>query len=146
MSSVTASVLVGPNHPNDNGICPTHLALLHEGSRAAWVLHHLPDPRWPLQMPVIAPETVVDDLFDLIVREVLPTYGAVPRAAGDECDVAGLEVPGLALAVTTFDRSLLHSHLGRLRSLRVTEVTLADQTWQRYRSSWTGEWVVSGCL
>ncbi len=142
MSSVTASVLIGTNHPNDNNICPTHLALLHEGSRATWILYHLPDPRWPLSATVRSPETVIDDLVSLINDQVLPTYQPARAPLTSGRPGVGLEVPGLALAVTTFRPSLLGEHLARLRGLQVTEVTLAEQTWRRYHSSWTGDWVV----
>lgn len=143
MSSVTASVLIGTNHPNDNNICPTHLALLHEGSRATWVLHHLLDPRPPHQAAVRSPETVVSDLATLIERQVLPLYEPDRRPPASSRREVGLELPGLALAVTTFHQSLLGDHLDELRALQSTEVTVAEQTWQRYRSSWTGDWTVT---
>lgn len=142
MSSVTASVLVGTNHPNDNSVCPTHHALLYEGSRATWVLHDLTAPQQAIRAPVSAPETVVNDLFGLITRKVLPPDGPTSDWETGNGVSAGLEIPGLALAVTTFGGSLLREHLEQLRGLRITEVTVADQVWQRYRSWWTGEWVV----
>lgn len=142
MSSVTASVLIGTNHPNDNWVCPTHHALLYEGSQATWILHNLNTAQRPQRAPVRAPEMVVDDLFRLISRKVLPRDVPTLRWATGDSELAGLEIPGMALAVTTFDGSLLHEHLERFRSLRVSEVTVTNQVWQRYQSWWTGEWVV----
>ena len=41
MSSTTAIIAIGSMHPNDGCINASHLAQLHEGSRATWTLHAL---------------------------------------------------------------------------------------------------------
>lgn len=116
MSSVTAIVAVGSMHPNDGCINPSHIALLHEGSRAAWTLHDLsehPEARrkWMPESPdLIAPT---------LINEILPL-----------CD-------GCAISVTIFDGISLRAN--DLQALTDRDIEISRPIWSRTYNEWTSD-------
>lgn len=75
MGSVAASALIGNMHPNDGRICPTHIVLLWEGDRSAWVLSELARPARTTWRPY----TYERNVPDLLALLAVPVLGAVPN-------------------------------------------------------------------
>jgi len=156
MGAVTASVLIGSMHPNDGTICPTHHALLWEGSRAAWELRSLRgDGRVTTWHPRRHDEVVTAYLAMLAVRVLrVPTSSAglrgraVAPADGDRVEVnrlaaATLAFQGLAMAVTIHDPASA-LRLDDVQAFGHRDLMVATPEWSRIWSRWSGEWEVRG--
>jgi len=119
MSSVTAIIAIGSMHPNDGCINPSHIALLHEGNRAAWTLHDLsehPEARrkWMPESPELIAPT--------LVNEILPLCNAG------------------AISATLVHNSSLRT--ADLQALTEIDVEINHRTWSRIFSAWTNDWRV----
>ncbi len=117
MGSVAASALIGNMHPNDGRICPTHIALLWEGNRSAWVISDLAGPARKTWRPYTY-ERNVPELLALLAVVIL---GAVPNnermlkrdvtmvaSDSEELDRLAaftLDFKGMAISVTIIDES-----------------------------------------
>ena len=120
MSSVTAIIAIGSMHPNDACINPTHLALLHEGDRAAWTLHDLsehPEARrkWMPESPDLIAVT--------LINEILPLCNA------------------RAVSATLVRDSSLRAEA--LQVLPGIDVEINRRTWSRVFSVWTNDWTIT---
>ncbi|MCG9478515.1 MAG: hypothetical protein K9H34_11085 [Actinomycetia bacterium] len=120
MSSVTAIIAIGSMHPNDGCINPSHIALLHEGHRAAWTLHDLsehPEARrkWMPEFP--------DLIAQSLIIEILPL-----------CE-------GTAISATIFEGSSLRAE--DLQVLTDRDVEISRPTWSRIYSGWSNDWTVT---
>ena len=119
MSSVTAIVAIGSMHPNDGCINPSRIALLHEGSRAAWTLHDLSEHpqarrKWMPESPdLIAPT---------LINEILPL-----------CHTH-------AVSATLVHNSSLRAE--DLQALTEIDVEINRPTWSRIYSGWSNDWIV----
>ena len=67
MSTVTATILIGSGHPNDNGVNPHLLLKLWEGDRATWTAHALADPTFERRVQPKAPEDIAADGAQLVM-------------------------------------------------------------------------------
>ncbi len=120
MSSVTAIVAIGSMHPNDACINPSHIALLHEGNRAAWTLHDLSDhPVAPRKWMPESPDLIAPTL----INEILPL-----------CDTRAVS------ATLVHDSSLRAEHLQALTDI---DVEINRPTWSRIYSGWTNDWTIT---
>ncbi|CAB4621163.1 MAG: hypothetical protein F2607_07260 [Actinobacteria bacterium] len=120
MSSVTAIVAIGSMHPNDGCINPSHIALLHEGSRAAWTLHDLsehPEARrkWTPEFPDLIAPTLINEILSLCHTQ--------------------------AVSATLVHNSSLRAE--DLQALTEIDVEINRPTWSRIYSGWSNDWIVT---
>ena len=155
MSSTTALIAIGEMHPNDGQISPSHLAQLHEGSRAVWTLHELSDrpaPRiiWRPDQPNTITTTllamlgarllghpVVDERFMATSVNIEPE----DRAELDRLATATREADRFGVVATVFDGSSLD--ITELKALTNLDVQIANITYSRVWSAWTSAWKVT---
>ena len=121
MSSTTAIIAIGSMHPNDGCINASHLAQLHEGSRATWTLHDLGEH--PTARRMWKPESP-DLIAPTLITEILPL-----------CD-------GRAISAAIFGGSSLRAE--DLQALTDRDVEISRPTWSRIFSGWTNDWTVTG--
>ena len=119
MSSTTAIIAIGSMHPNDGCINASHLAQLHEGSRATWTLHDLGEH--PTARRMWKPESP-DLIAPTLIAEILPL-----------CN-------GRAISATIFQGSSLRAE--DLKALTDRDVEISRPTWSRIYSGWTNDWTV----
>ena len=120
MSSTTAIIAIGSMHPNDGCINASHLAQLHEGSRATWTLHDLGEH--PIARRMWKPESP-DLIAQSLIIEILPL-----------CD-------GTAISATIFEGSSLRAE--DLQALTDRDVEISRPTWSRTYSGWSNDWTVT---
>ena len=121
MSSTTAIIAIGSMHPNDGCINASHLAQLHEGSRATWTLHDLGEH--PIARRMWKPESP-DLIAQSLIIEILPL-----------CE-------GTAISATIFEGSSLRAE--DLQVLTDRDVEISRPTWSRIYSGWSNDWTVTG--
>ena len=121
MSSTTAIIAIGSMHPNDGCINASHIAQLHEGSRATWTLHDLGEH--PTARRMWKPESP-DLIAPTLIIEILPL-----------CDFR-------AISATIFGGSSLRAE--DLKALTDRDVEISRPTWSRIYSGWTNDWTVTG--
>lgn len=151
MGATTASVLVGVMHRNDELICPSHLAQLIEGDRAAWILTDLSgQPRAQVVWLPASPEQVLPALLALIAQCVTHDaddpqlrgrrvcLGDVPADLVDRFAEQTAQRRGVALSATVSAGSSLRP--ARLRELRHLDVELHTREWSRVWSVWSDGW------
>ena len=63
MASVTAFIIIGDPHPNDNGISPEWLIELWEGSRATLKLKSLTGSKRSRVIQVATPKAIFKNIF-----------------------------------------------------------------------------------
>lgn len=146
MSPTTGIVLIGSNHPNEQNICPTHVAILDEHFRARWTLTDLSGQHPNAELTPQSPSKILDGLFELIAQHVITHTSHRSEAVEDECPATRSprrEYPGMALSFTTFNNCSIADHLDELKGLRHTAIQISELTWQRQWSMWTGEWEIS---
>ena len=107
-------------HPNDGCINASHLAQLHEGSRATWTLHDLGEH--PIARRMWKPESP-DLIAQSLIIEILPL-----------CD-------GTAISATIFEGSSLRAE--DLQALTDRDVEISRPTWSRTYSGWSNDWTVT---
>ena len=120
MSSTTAIIAIGSMHPNDGCTNASHLAQLHEGSRATWTLHDLGEH--PIARRMWKPESP-DLIAQSLIIEILPL-----------CE-------GTAISATIFEGSSLRSE--DLQALTDRDVEISRPTWSRIYSGWSNDWTVT---
>ena len=120
MSSTTAIIAIGSMHPNDGCINASHLAQLHEGSRATWTLHDLGEH--PIARRMWKPESP-DLIAQSLIIEILPL-----------CE-------GTAISATIFEGSSLRAE--DLQVLTDRDVEISRPTWSRIYSGWSNDWTVT---
>ena len=119
MSSTTAIIAIGSMHPNDGCINASHLAQLHEGSRATWTLQDLGEH--PTARRMWKPESP-DLIAPTLIIEILPL-----------CDFR-------AISATIFQGSSLRAE--DLKALTDRDVEINRPTWSRIFSGWSNDWTV----
>lgn len=131
MASVSAFIIIGSPHQNDNGIGPHLVAELWEGDRAVWALRSFDGSVVPRNAHPEAPELIFDSFVDMI-SDVYP---------GPHDDPA---VPqNVSMVVTMLEGSTLFRQVDRFKALRSFDVHLAPVAWSRTWSAWNNEWVES---
>ena len=107
MAAVTATILLGGNHPNDVSVDPYFIMKLWEGDRAAWTVHSLEDPTFERRVLPQSPETIAVEGARMargLVREF--GLGAVMVCAIDGSSILqGIEE--MATVITEVDLHLL---------------------------------------
>lgn len=145
MSPVTATVLIGTNHPYEANNCPDYIAVLREHFRSRWTLMAYGAQQHNVDMTVDRPCQVLDGLFSLIAEHVQPAGAPhLPQSSGKRqpADRPRREYPGMALAFTLYRGSTIHEYLHELKALRQTAISTSELTWQRYRSPMNAEWII----
>ena len=128
MAAVTASILLGGNHPNEVSVDARYVMKLWEGDRAAWTVHSLADPTFERRILPTSPETIHTEgsaLINELVREL--QVGAV--------------------MVTALEGSSIEKNLEEMAALiRDVDVHLLAVRGSRVYSGWRSEWIMSGSL
>ena len=128
MAAVTATILLGGNHPNDISVDPYFIIKLWEGDRAAWTVHSLEDPTFERRVLPESPETIHTEgcaLINGLVREL--GIGAV--------------------MVTALEGSSIEKHLDEMAALICdVDVHLLATRGSRTYSGWKSEWITKGSL
>jgi hypothetical protein len=128
MSTVTATVLIRSNHPNDNGVNPHLLLKLWEGDRAVWTAHALADPTFERRVQPKAPEDIVVDGAQLV------------RSLAREFDLN-------AVAVCVMEKSSVLGHEKQFAAeLTDLDVHILTSSGSRTYSQWSKEWAATGVL
>ena len=130
MASVSAFVLLGPSHQNDNGFSPEWTVELWEGDRPKWILRSQNPGKRPKSFNPKSPPKIFDSLVELIET-------AYPGSTEE-----GEEPNGIALVVTCLGGSSLVRHLPQIRGMKQFDVHLAPVTWSRTYDTWGGRWQV----
>ena len=130
MASVSALVLLGPSHQNDNGFSPEWTAELWEGDRAKWILRSQKPGKRQKSFNPKSPPKIFDSLVELIDT-------AYPGATEE-----GDEPNGITLLVICLGGSSLVGHLPRIRGLKQFDIQFAPVSWSRTFDSWGGRWQV----
>lgn len=157
MSSTTAMVFIGSTHPNDGEIRDTHLARLHEGDRAAWVLDRLDVPArlaawWPAD-----PSRIFSDLLAMVGIHVLQLPAGVPwlrdrSVEPAECDSRVIDlivsrallVPGVAASFVISPASSLMLFRTEISTqLDRFDVEVFERRWSRKWNVWAEGWTVA---
>ena len=155
MSSTSAIVAIGNMHPNDGAICPSHIAQLIEGSRAAWTLHSTGnDPVSPVVWRPDTPDRHLVSLLALIASRVLLEPVADKRFMNHTLDITDADAPvvdrlaeiargrsGLALSVTIYPGSSLNPL--DLQALENLDIEISRPVWSRIWSPWSNTWVMT---
>jgi len=128
MAAVTATILLGGNHPNDVSVDARYIMKLWEGDRAAWTVHSLEDPSFERRILPKSPESIHVEgsaLINDLIREL--RVGAV--------------------MVTALEGSSIEKHLEAMAALiRDADVHLLTVRGSRVYSGWKSEWITSGSL
>jgi len=128
MAAVTATILLGGNHPNEVSVDARYVMKLWEGDRAAWTVHSLEDPTFERRMFPRSPETIHaegSELINELVREF--QVGAV--------------------MVSALEGSSIEKNLEKMAALiRDVDVHLLAVRGSRVYSGWKSEWISSGSL
>lgn len=128
MSTVTATILIGSGHPNDNGVNPHLLLKLWEGDRATWTAHALADPTFERRVQPKAPEDIAADGAQLVM------------SLAREFDLN-------AVAVCVMEKSSLLGHEKQLAAkLTELDVHILTSSGSRTYSQWSKEWTATGVL
>jgi hypothetical protein len=128
MSTVTATILIGSSHPNDNGVNPHLLLKLWGGDRATWTAHALADPTFERRVQPKAPEGIAGDGAQLV------------RSLAREFDLN-------AVAVCVMEKSSLLGHEMQLAAqLTELDVHILTSSGSRTYSQWSKEWTPTGVL
>jgi hypothetical protein len=128
MAAVTATILLGGNHPNDISVDPCFVMKLWEGDRAAWTVHSLEDPAFKRRVLPESPETIHAEgcaLINSLVREL--GIGAV--------------------MVTALEGSSIEKHLDEMAALICdVDLHLLATRGSRIYSGWKSKWITKGSL
>ena len=128
MSTVTATILIGSSHPNDNGVNPNVLLKLWEGDRAVWTAHSLADPAFERRVQPRAPEDIAADGAQLVT--------SLAREFGLN-----------AVAVCLLEKSSLLAHVKQFAAeLAELDVHVLTSSGSRTYSQWSKEWTATGVL
>ena len=128
MSTVTATILIGSSHPNDNGVNPHLLLKLWEGDRATWTAHALADPTFERRVQPKAPEGIAGDGAQLV------------RSLAREFDLN-------AVAVCVMEKSSLLTNVKQFASsFTDVDVHILTSAGSRTFSQWAKEWTATGVL
>ena len=128
MAAVTATILLGGNHPNEVSVDARYVMKLWEGDRAAWTVHSLEDPTFE--------------------RRVLPKSSETIHVEGSELinELVG-ELQVGAVMITALEGSSIEKNLEEMASLiRDVDVHLLAVRGSRVYSGWKSEWITSGSL
>lgn len=173
MATFTAQILVGERHPTHDGVIPTHLLLLQENNRPAWVLLPIPgslesrielDPRtW-----ITSPHRLIEDallmvgMLILSDRELLEEAGDLVGTSAAPVDVSAVVPPQqralldkrfrqvdtdreYKLAITVLEGSSLLVELPRLADYYM-DLEVCTTTFFRARSAWDHGPNITGTL
>jgi len=128
MAVVTATILLGGNHPNDISVDSYLIMKLWEGDRAAWTVHSLEDPTFERRVLPESPETIHTEgcaLINSLVREI--GIGAV--------------------MVIALEGSSIEKHLDEMAALICdVDVHLLATRGRRTYSGWKSKWITKGSL
>ena len=151
MSSMTASIVLGILHPNDD-IIPQHFLEVREGSRISLVLHPLDHNQltrsWevpaPSQLPVsgLALIAIAGDRVPkhhLSYREHVNGDELTAKVL-DELSIATAEWDQLALVVTVLDASSLRADA--FVELPQANIQVCVEVYRRHWTSWQEAWHV----
>ena len=128
MSTVTATIFIGSNHPNDNGVNPHILLKLWEGDRAEWTAHSLADPAFERRVQPKAPEDIAVDGAQLVTT--------LAREFGlNAVTVCLLGKSSLLADVKPFAAELME-----------LDVHVLTSSGSRTYSQWSKEWTATGVL
>ena len=126
MAAVTATILLGGNHPNEISVDTYFIMKLWEGDRAAWTVHSLEDQTFDRRILPESPETIHTEgcaLINDLVREL--GIGAV--------------------IITALEQSSIEKHLDEMAALiRDVDVHLLATRGSRIYSGWKSRWITSG--
>jgi len=128
MASVSAVVLIGSSHQNDNGFSPDWIAELWEGDRATWVFRPQTGNRRVRRFHPASTAKIFDAFRSALVRII-----------GTPVDDAE-EPRQLTLVVVILDKSSLKASLAKFKALKGLDVHLAPTAWSRVWDGWRGEW------
>ena len=172
MGTFTAQILVGGSHPNHGGIIPSHMLLLSENSRPAWVLNAMniwgdkvEEQKAITWIPTI--ENMLEDALLMIGLYVVKDQELVNAAGQVFCnkdkyrvelyeDITKEDLQRLyqrnqqltatySIAVSTFGGSTIDGQLKVLEKYNMGAMVLKPQ-YQRYYSQWEQATIVKGSL
>ena len=172
MATLTAQIIVGRGHPNDDGIIPTHQIFLSENSRPAWVLKpentlsaRMVGPRKVVWIPTL--ENMLEDALLMVAIHIVRDEGVV-RLAKQFCadfDATRLQLYDdfneeqrkelylkcrkvsdyPKLIVSTFKRSHIENQLSILREYSM-DIEVCPSIYAGLSSSWSGQTYVEDSL
>ncbi len=175
MATLTAQILIGSPHPNDDGISPTHYLFLSENSRPAWVLVRQnvfpmnPRNRRPFRKITWIPtlEHMLEDALLMTAVHLLNHEELTQTAKGfcREIDAARVELyPALSapqrdelygkckaisewpkLVISVFRGSTIREQLPVLKEYKM-DVEVCRPCFTRLYSAWEDETSVEGSL
>jgi len=132
MAAVTATILIGTNHPNDTGVDPHYLVKLWEGDRAAWTAHSLADPTLLRRVLPNAPETIA-------VEGARMAMDLLREFKLDAVMVCALDGSTLLRSVDELARVMV-------TTMPATNLHLLTPAGSRVYSVWKQQWLTKGVL
>lgn len=124
MASVSAFLILGKTHPNDNGFSPEWVAELWEGDRAKWILRSRDASKRARSFSPSTPSKIFDSLLK-VIEVAYP--GALKQPS---------ESNGLSLVVVCLDGSSLRKLLPRIRRIPKFDIHEAPVSWARTFDTW----------
>jgi hypothetical protein len=159
MATITAQILIGKAHPNDNGIQPTHALYLHEGSICSWSLQSVdlnrPLPANEMSQWVCDPNEMLSDALVLIglyfsndekfiyrSLELIPYIKtkrfdsfSIPRNDREELLRMLKQTPMPKMIISIFNDSSLRGNTGLLNEYEF-DCEICESTFSRHQSAW----------
>lgn len=129
MASVTAFIIIGDPHPNDNGISPEWLIELWEGSRATLKLKSLTGSKRSRVVQVATPKAIFKNIKN-ILETVYP-----------DSTKKSSEPYFKSLVITCLKGSSLEIDLDKFIQLTRFDTHISTKIRSRTYSRWSSTWV-----
>ena len=128
MASVSAFIILGSPHPNDNGIYPEWLIELWEGDRAT------------LKLKSLTSQTRAKLFYPQSSKAIFKTVNEILESVYPGATQKGKEPYFKALVVTCLPGSSLERDIEKFDKLTRLEVHLTKKVKSRKFSQWVNDW------
>ena len=128
MASVTAFIIIGDPHPNDNGISPEWLIELWEGSRATLKLKSLTGSKRSRVIQVATPKAIFKNIKN-ILETIYP-----------DSTKKSLEPYLKSLVITCLKGSSLEIDIDKFNQLARFDTHISTRIKSRTYSRWSSNW------
>jgi hypothetical protein len=129
MASVTAFIILGDPHPNDNGISPEWLIELWEGNKATLQLKPINSKKRSRIFRIESPK----DIFATVRKILEHVYPDSTKRTKSPY--------GKSLVVTCLNGSSLESQITKFAQLSRLDIHIAKVETSRTFSQWSNDWV-----